>query len=70
MRAAARRDSVASSRFHPLGRQIVQYAITAVSVFAVVLFGYKVTTLAPSAGMIPPSMLEREPESLEPVKVG
>jgi NADH-quinone oxidoreductase subunit H len=45
----------------PLGRQIVAYAITAGSVFAVAVFGYKVTTLAPSAGMIPPSMLEREP---------
>jgi NADH-quinone oxidoreductase subunit H len=40
----------------PVGRQIVAYAITAVSLFGLVVFTMKAVTTPPAAGMIPPSM--------------
>jgi NADH-quinone oxidoreductase subunit H len=40
----------------PTARQIVPYVITAISVLGILLFAIKVTTTAPPAGMIPPSM--------------
>jgi NADH-quinone oxidoreductase subunit H len=40
----------------PIGKQIVAYAITAVSVVGAAVFVFKAVTSPPEAGMIPPSM--------------
>ncbi len=54
----------------PLGREIVPYVMTTLVVIGIALFAVKVTTTAPPAGMIPPSMEGPIPGTAEPARVG
>jgi NADH-quinone oxidoreductase subunit H len=50
----------------PIGREIVPYAIAAVTLFGTAVFAIKVVTTAPPAGMIPPSMEGPIPGTVAP----
>jgi hypothetical protein len=54
----------------PIGKAIVPYVITAVSVFGAVVFLFKAVTTPPQAGMIPPSMEGPISGTAETVRVG